>query len=90
MLKTYQAVCLVEFGSLMPPDIPLEPHLNKVRVAPDYILCVCRCVVLSLCREMAFTVVMLRHLRLTLSDVPDKDKAVHLDKPTSAESLFRQ
>ena len=38
ILQTYQAMCLAELGSRMPPDRPLSPLLNEVRVATDYIL----------------------------------------------------
>ncbi len=74
----------------MPLDSPLSPLLNEVRVATDYILRVSRCAALSLGRRMASTVVAQRHLWLTLSDVPDQDRAVYLDEPVSAEGLFGQ
>ena len=35
-------------------------------------------------------VVAQRHLWLTLSDAPDRDRAVYLDEPVSADGLFRQ
>ena len=76
MLQTYQAMYLVELGKPMPPDSPLAPLLNEVRVATDYILHV--------------TVVVQRHLWLTLSDVPDRDRAVYLNEPLCAEGLFGQ
>ena len=90
MLQTYQAMCLAEIGSLMPPDNPLAPLLDEVRVATDYMLRVSRCAALSLGRGMASTVVAQRHLWLTLSNVPDRDRAVYLDEPVSAEGLFGQ
>lgn len=43
---------------------------------------------LSFGRGMASTVVAQRHLWLTLLDVPEKDRAVYLDEPVSAEGLF--
>ncbi|XP_025756432.1 uncharacterized protein LOC112842962 [Oreochromis niloticus] len=88
MLQTYQAMCLAELGSLVPDDSPLAPLLNEVRVATDYILRASRCAALSLGRGMASTVVAQRHLWLTLSDVPDRDRAVYLDAPVSAAGLF--
>ena len=90
MLQTYQAMCLAELGSHMPPDSPLSPLLNKVRIATDYILRVSCYAALSLGRGMASTVVAQRHLWLTLSDVPDRDRAVYLDEPVSADGLFGQ
>ena len=39
---------------------------------------------------MASTVVAQRHLWLTLSAVSDRDRAVYLDKPESADGLFGQ
>ncbi len=74
MLQTYQAMCLAELGSLVPPDGPMVHLLNKIRVG----------------RGMASTVVAQRHLWLTLSDVPERDRAVYLDEPVSAEGLFGQ
>jgi hypothetical protein len=88
MLQTYQAMRLAELGSLMPADSPTVPLLNEVRLATDYILRVSRCAALSLGRGMASTVVAQRHLWLTLSDVPERDRAVYLDEPVSAEGLF--
>lgn len=88
MLQTYQAMCLAELGSLVPDDSPLAPLLNEVRVTTDYILRASRCAALSLGRGMASTVVAQRHLWLTLSDVPDRDRAVYLDAPVSAAGLF--
>ncbi|XP_039904084.1 uncharacterized protein LOC120744034 [Simochromis diagramma] len=88
MLQTYQAMCLAELGSLVPDDSPLSPLLNEVRVTTDYILRASRCAALSLGRGMASTVVAQRHLWLTLSDVPDRDRAVYLDAPVSAAGLF--
>ncbi len=43
---------------------------------------------LSLGRGMASTVVAQRDLWLTLSYVPERDRAVYLDEPVSAEGLF--
>ncbi len=74
----------------MPPDSPRSPLLNEVWFATDYILRVSRSAALSLGRGMASTVVARRHLWLTLSDVPDQDRAVYLDEPVSAEGLFGQ
>ncbi|XP_076746637.1 uncharacterized protein LOC112431703 [Maylandia zebra] len=88
MLQTYQAMCLAELGSLVPEDSPLSPLLNEVRVTTDYILRASCCAALSLGRGMASTVVAQRHLWLTLSDVPDRDRAVYLDAPVSAAGLF--
>ena len=68
----------------MLPDSPLSPLLNKVKIAMDYILRV------SLGRGMASMVVAQRHLWLTLSDSPDRDRAVYLDEPVSANGLFGQ
>ncbi|CAI5639325.1 uncharacterized protein LOC112843926 [Oreochromis niloticus] len=68
-------MCLAELGSLVPDNSPLAPLLNEVRVATDYILRAPRCAALSLGRGMASTVVAQRHLWLTLSDVPDRDRA---------------
>ncbi|KAL7370927.1 hypothetical protein ABVT39_014473 [Epinephelus coioides] len=90
VLQTYQAICLAELGSLMPSDSPLAPLLNEVSVATDYVLHVSRCAALSLGRGMASTVVAQRHLWLTLSDVLERDRAVYLDEPVSAEGLFGQ
>lgn len=42
----------------------------------------------SLGSAMASRTVAQRHLWLTISDVPDRDRAVYLDKPMSAEGLF--
>ncbi len=61
MLQTYQAMCLAELGSLVPPDGPMAHLLNKIQVG----------------RGMASTVVAQRHLWLTLSDVPERDRAVY-------------
>ena len=74
----------------MPPDSPLSPLLNEVRIATDYILRVSRCAALSMERGMASTVVAQTHLSLTLSDVQDRDRAVYLDEPVSADGLFGQ
>lgn len=74
----------------MPPDSPLSPLLKEVRITTDHILRVSRCAALSLGRGMASTVVAQRHLWLTLSDVPDRDRAVYLDEPVSADGLFGQ
>lgn len=90
MLQTYQAMCLAELGALVPPDGPLAPLLKEIRVATDYILRVSRCAALSLGRGMASTVVAHRHLWLTLSDVPERDRTVYLDGPVSADGLFGQ
>lgn len=90
MLQTYQAMLLAELGSLVPSESQLSPLLNEVRVATDYILRASRCAALSLGRGMASTVVAQRHLWLTLSDVPDRDRAVYLDEPVSADGLFGQ
>ena len=83
-------MCLAELGALLPPDSPLFPLLNEARVATDYVLRMSRCAALSLGRGMASTVVAQRHLWLTLSDLPDRDRAVYLDEPVSAEGLFGQ
>lgn len=37
--SSYQAMCLAELGTQMPPSGPLALLLNEVRVATDYILC---------------------------------------------------
>lgn len=81
---------LAELGKNMPPDGPLVPLLNKVRIATDYILCVSCYAALSLGRGMASMVVAPRHLWLTLSDIPERDQAIYLDEPVSAGGLFGQ
>ncbi|XP_053354207.1 uncharacterized protein LOC128526406 [Clarias gariepinus] len=85
LLQTYQAMCLAELGSLVPQESPFCALLNEVRTATDYILRMSRCAALSLGRGMASAVVAQRHLWLTLSDIPDRDRAVYLDEPLSAE-----
>ncbi|XP_027901587.1 uncharacterized protein LOC114162038 [Xiphophorus couchianus] len=90
MLQTYQAMCLSELGAQMPPDSHLIPLLNEIRITADYILRTSRCAALSLGRGMASTVVAQRHLWLTLSDVPDRDRAIYLDEPVSTDGLFGQ
>lgn len=90
MLQTYQAMCLAELGAQLPAGSPLTPLLNEVRLATDYILRMSRGVALSVGRGMAFTVVAQRHLWLTLSDVPEKERVAYLDEPVSAQGLFGQ
>ncbi len=90
MLQTYQAMYLAELGSLVPPDGPMVHLLNEVWVATDYILRMSHCAALSLGRGLASTVVAQRHLWLTLSDTPERDRAVYLDEPVFAEGLFGQ
>ncbi|XP_013856233.1 uncharacterized protein LOC106512085 [Austrofundulus limnaeus] len=75
MLQTYQAMALAELGAQVQAESPLLPLLNEIRLTADYILHASRGVALSLVRGMASTVVAQRHLRLTLSDVPDRDRA---------------
>lgn len=79
---------LAEFGSLVPPDGPLAPPLNEVRNNTNYILHVSHCAALSLGRGMAPTGVAQRHLWLTLSDDPKRDRAVYMDELVSADGLF--
>lgn len=90
MLQTYQAMSLAELGAQVPPGSPLLPLLNEVRITADYILRASRCAALSLGRGLASTVVAQRHLWLTLSDVPDRDRAAYLDEPVMAAGLFGQ
>ncbi|XP_013888234.1 uncharacterized protein LOC106535711 [Austrofundulus limnaeus] len=90
MLQTYQAMALAELGAQVPAESPLLPLLNEIRLTADYILRASRGVALSLGRGMASTVVAQRHLWLTLSDVPDRDRATYLDEPVMAAGLFGQ
>lgn len=90
MLQTYQAICLAELASLLPEGSALTELLNEIRVATDHSLRMSRCAALSLGRGMGTTVVAQRHLWLTLTDMPDRDRASYLDEPVSPEGLFGQ
>nr|XP_013888376.1 PREDICTED: uncharacterized protein LOC106535818 [Austrofundulus limnaeus] len=90
MLQTYQAMALVELGVQVPAESLLLPLLNEIRLTADYVLSASRGAALSLGRGMASTVVAQRHLWLTLSDVPDRDRATYLDEPVMVPGLFGQ
>nr|XP_013884265.1 PREDICTED: uncharacterized protein LOC106532682 [Austrofundulus limnaeus] len=90
MFQTYKAMALAELADQMPQEKLLLPLLNEIRLSSDHILCVSRCAALALGKGMASTVVVQRHLWLTLSDVPDKDRAAYLDEPIMPTGLFGQ
>ena len=90
LLQTYQAMCLAELDSLLPAGSPASSLLDEIRVATDYTLRMTRCAALALGRGMATTVVAQRHLWLTLSDMPDRDRVSYLDEPISPAGLFGQ
>lgn len=83
MLQSYQTMPLAELGENMPPDSPLVPLINKVRIATDHILHA------SLQGERdGFYGCGTEAQWLTLSDVPERDRAIYLDEPLSPGGLF--
>ncbi|XP_013874757.1 uncharacterized protein LOC106525168 [Austrofundulus limnaeus] len=83
-------MALAELGAQVLAESPLLPLLNEIRLTADYILRASHSVALSLGRGMASTMVAQRHLWLTLSDIPDRDRATYLDEPVMAAGLFGQ
>ncbi|XP_013884026.1 kynureninase [Austrofundulus limnaeus] len=90
MLQTFQAMDLAELAAQMLQENPLLPLLNEIRLVSDHILRVSRCAALALGKGMVSTVVAQRHLWLTFSDVPDKDRVAYLDEPITPTGLFGQ
>lgn len=75
MLQTYQAMCLAEFDTWVTPDSSVTPLMMEVMISIDYILQMSHGAVLSLGRGLASTMVVHRHLWLTLSDIPPSSGA---------------
>lgn len=90
MLQTYQAMSLAELDDLVPDGSPAKELLREIRIATDYSLRMSRCAAVSLGRGMASSVVSMRHLWLTLTDMPDREKAAYLDGPVCPDGLFGQ